>query len=95
MDVAGPSRVTTHNRYISRPEHLAFESQENDLKDDEHPSKNIGETNSVRKTPKRGAFPTPRSEIESATPYVPESDQVGDQPDEQTTSPTSTDQEDK
>jgi hypothetical protein len=25
-------------------------------------------------TPKRGAFPTPKSEIERATPYIPEDD---------------------
>jgi len=30
-------------------------------------------------TPKRGAFPTPKEEIESAKPYIPESDQAGDQ----------------
>lgn len=31
-------------------------------------------------TPKRGAFPTPKSEIEEATPFVPENESVGDKP---------------
>jgi hypothetical protein len=31
-------------------------------------------------TPKRGAFPTPKSEIESATPYTPENAQAGGGP---------------
>ena len=29
--------------------------------------------------PKRGAFPTPKSEIEKAEPYIPETDEEGDQ----------------
>jgi hypothetical protein len=29
--------------------------------------------------PMRGAFPTPKPEIEQAEPYIPESDQEGDQ----------------
>lgn len=29
-------------------------------------------------SPKRGAFPTPRAEIEKAKPYIPETDQQGD-----------------
>jgi hypothetical protein len=41
------------------------------------------ESNSPRKpskmpSPKRGAFPTPRAEIEKAKPYIPETDQEGD-----------------
>jgi hypothetical protein len=32
--------------------------------------------------PKRGAFPTPASEIEQATPYVPETDTEHDEPDQ-------------
>jgi hypothetical protein len=31
-------------------------------------------------TPKRGAFPTPKEEIESATPYSPKSDKDDDEP---------------
>jgi hypothetical protein len=30
-------------------------------------------------TPKRGAFPTPKSEIDKAKPYIPETDEEGDQ----------------
>jgi hypothetical protein len=30
-------------------------------------------------SPKRGAFPTPRTEIEKAKPYIPETDRVGGQ----------------
>jgi hypothetical protein len=29
-------------------------------------------------SPKRGAVPTPRAEIEKAKPYIPETDQQGD-----------------
>jgi len=29
--------------------------------------------------PKRGAFPTPKSEIDKAKPYIPEADEEGDQ----------------
>ncbi|MEH2253712.1 hypothetical protein [Nostoc sp.] len=29
-------------------------------------------------SPKRGAFPTPKAEIESAKPYIPDPDQTGD-----------------
>ncbi len=29
--------------------------------------------------PKRGAFPTPKSEIEKAKPYIPETDEEDDQ----------------
>jgi hypothetical protein len=50
---------------------------------------------SALRTPKRGAFPTPRSEIESATPYVPESDEAGDQPGTHPVRPINADQEDK
>jgi hypothetical protein len=57
--------------------------------------KNDHETNSVRKSLKRGAFPTPRSEIESATPYIPESDQAGDQPGTQPVSPTNAEDEEQ
>jgi hypothetical protein len=46
-------------------------------------------------TPKRGAFPTPNEEIERATPYVPESDQAGDQPATESVSPTNAGQKDK
>jgi len=53
------------------------------------------EPKSPRRTPKRGAFPTPRSEIESATPFIPESDQAGDHPGTEPVSPTNPDQEDK
>ena len=30
--------------------------------------------------PKRGAIPTPRTEIEKAEPYIPEKDEAADQP---------------
>ena len=30
-------------------------------------------------SPKRGAIPTPRAEIERAKPYIPETDRAGDQ----------------
>jgi len=30
-----------------------------------------------RRRPKRGAFPTPKSEIESATPYIPDDEARG------------------
>ncbi len=56
--------------------------------------KNVRETKSVPRTPKRGAFPTPRSEIESATPYIPETDQAGVQPGTQPIKPTNANQED-
>lgn len=36
------------------------------------------------RTPKRGAFPTPRSELEKAEPFVPDRDESGDQTDEPT-----------
>jgi hypothetical protein len=46
-------------------------------------------------TPKRGAFPTPIAEIESATPYRPKSDREGDQPEQGAAAwPTSSDQPD-
>jgi hypothetical protein len=53
----------------------------------------IRETKSVPPIPKRGAFPTPRSEIEGATPYVTESDLADDQPGTQPVSPTNADQD--
>ena len=55
---------------------------------------NTGDPNGVRKSPKRGAFPTPKSEIEAATPYTPEDDQAPDQPDTSSSSPANTDQQD-
>jgi hypothetical protein len=33
---------------------------------------------SKRPSPKRGAIPTPKAEIEKAKPYIPETDQEGD-----------------
>jgi hypothetical protein len=41
------------------------------------------ESNSLPKpgkrfSPKRGAFPTPKAEIEKAKPYIPETDQESD-----------------
>jgi hypothetical protein len=38
-------------------------------------------------SPKRGAIPTPRAEIEKAKPYIPETDQEGDQSTTQPVSP--------
>ena len=34
-------------------------------------------------TPKRGAFPTPESELEKATPYTPDVGDVDDSPDDE------------
>jgi hypothetical protein len=41
--------------------------------------KDVHITSADLPSPKRGAFPTPRAEIESATPYLPESDQADNQ----------------
>jgi hypothetical protein len=45
---------------------------------DEQQRKNVRRARVNLAGPKRGAFPTPKAEIESAKPYVPESDQAGD-----------------
>jgi hypothetical protein len=42
-------------------------------------------------SPKRGAFPTPRSEIEKAKPYLPETDQAADQSAAESESPENAD----
>ena len=42
---------------------------------------------------KRGAFPTPRAEIEKAKPYVPETDQEGDKSATEPVSPENVDHE--
>jgi hypothetical protein len=43
----------------------------------EHDTKpNSSPTRSNLPSPKRGAFPTPKAEIESATPYIPDPDQT-------------------
>jgi len=44
-------------------------------------------------TPKRGAFPTPKAVIESATPFIPNSDQEGDQSGTEPIPPTTDDEE--
>ena len=44
--------------------------------------------------PRRGAFPTPRSEIANAVPYVPESGRTDDQPDVESLPPAGDDQKD-
>jgi hypothetical protein len=38
--------------------------------------KPVRKTNTGVLTPKRGAIPTPKEEIDRATPYVPEEDQT-------------------
>jgi len=40
---------------------------------------------------KRGAFPTPKAEIESAKPYIPDPDQPGDQQPAKPDSPANAD----
>jgi hypothetical protein len=45
-------------------------------------------------TPKRGAFPTPKTEIEKATPYVPQNKAGTDQPNPELTSPKHSDHRD-
>jgi hypothetical protein len=44
-------------------------------------------------SPKRGAFPTPKAEIERAKPYLPETDLAGHQSAMESVSPENTDQE--
>ena len=46
------------------------------------PDKNLNEQRKPRELrfPKRGAFPTPKEEIERAEPYIPNSDQAGNSP---------------
>ena len=45
-------------------------------------------------SPKRGAFPTPKAEIESAKPYIPDTDQAGDHQPTEPYSSANADQED-
>jgi hypothetical protein len=47
---------------------------------DEQQKKNVRPARINLPRPKRGAFPTPKAEIESAKPYIPEGDQAGDNP---------------
>lgn len=42
-----------------------------------------------RPSPKRGAFPTPKSEIDKAKPFIPEKDEESDGPND--SSPAGTD----
>lgn len=44
---------------------------------DEQPVNNVRATKEILPGPKRGAFPTPREEIEKAKPYAPGSGQAG------------------
>jgi hypothetical protein len=44
-------------------------------------------------SPKRGAIPTPKAEIEKATPYIPETDQAGDKSATEDVSPENMDPE--
>ncbi len=46
-------------------------------------------------SPKRGAFPTPKGEIESAKPYIPDPDQTGDHRPTEPDSPANADAEGK
>jgi len=43
-------------------------------------------------SPKRGAFPTPKSEVEKAVPYIPETDHAGDQSTDEAAAPPNDDQ---
>ena len=45
--------------------------------------KNDAKTEGDSGVPKRGAIPTPRSEIENAQSYVPDSERIDDQEDRQ------------
>lgn len=60
---------------------------------DAQPAKDVHPERVYLPGPKRGAFPTPKTEIESARPYIPESDRAGDKSAAQPDSPTKTDQE--
>jgi len=51
----------------------------------------VSPTSSRLRSPKRGAFPTPKAEIESARPYIPDSDQTGDQRPAEPDSPANAD----
>jgi hypothetical protein len=55
--------------------------------DDDHPPKPIKPP-----TPKRGAFPTPKSEIERAKPYIPDNSEK-DEPERKSDLPTDVDGE--
>jgi hypothetical protein len=57
-------------------------------------SKDVRQTRVDLPSPKRGAFPTPKAEIESATPYIPDSDQAGDESATEPVSRRNADQED-
>jgi hypothetical protein len=46
-------------------------------------------------SPKRGAIPTPRDEIEKAKPYIPETDQEGDRSATEPVSPEKVDDEEE
>jgi hypothetical protein len=52
----------------------------NDSAPDEQPVKNVRSPKDNLPGPKRGAFPTPREEIERSTPYVPGSGQADEEP---------------
>jgi hypothetical protein len=41
-----------------------------------------------RPRPKRGAFPTPKSELEKARPYIPDADEGDDGPETKPNAPT-------
>jgi hypothetical protein len=38
------------------------------------------DTSHLAKPPKRGAFPTPQHEIDIATPFIPDADEIGEHP---------------
>jgi hypothetical protein len=54
--------------------------------------KNDPQKRSDLPSPKRGAFPTPREEIEKATPYVPKTEPKDDQTSPERDSPRNADQ---
>jgi hypothetical protein len=56
--------------------------------------KDVRTTKTDLPSPKRGAIPTPKADIEKATPYIPDSDQAVDQPGKGPVPPTDADQKD-
>jgi len=89
----------------SRPGHQEREKSGSDSTNEERERAASGSTEDQRLTgvrpigvdpprPKRGAFPTPKAEIESATPFVPDSDQVEEESAERPAQLTEADQHD-
>jgi len=56
--------------------------------------KDVHTTKTDLPSPKRGAIPTPKADIEKAPPYIPDSDQAVDQSGKRPVPPTDADQKD-